>query len=91
MPDGDDRFVTIDGSRWRRGDPAVPDAVRAELVSSSWPPGGRWRTAMATVRDVAAELAEAGDVVGTQRGEPVSLRSARGPVRLALVTDRPTR
>ena len=46
---------------------------------------------MATVRDVAAELAEAGDVVGTQRGEPVSLRSARGPVRLALVTDRPTR
>ena len=46
--------------------------------------GERWRAAMPVVREVAAELAEAGDLVVTQRGEPVSLQSVRGPVRLAL-------
>jgi hypothetical protein len=148
----DDRFLVVDGRRWRRSDPAIPDALRTELVSELmaarravrtdpgarprvqdakvalgergrpwWEPvddaavreraaaairallrhragrticpsdvarvigGDRWRTATATVREVAAELAEAGEVVASQRGEPVSLRSARGPVRLALV------
>jgi hypothetical protein len=150
----DDRFLTIDGRRWRRSDPAIPDALRAELVSELmaarravrtdpgarsrvrdakvalgergrpwWEPiddaalrdraaatirallrhragrsicpsdaarvvgGERWRAVMPTVRDVAAELAEAGQLVCTQRGEPVSLRSARGPVRLSPVAD----
>ncbi len=150
MPD-DDRFITVDGRRWRRSDPTIPEALRAELVSELmaarravrtdpgarprvqdakvalgergrpwWEPlddaalriraaatirallrhragkticpsdvarvvgGERWRAAMPVVRDVASELADAGDVVGTQRGEPVSLRAARGPVRLAL-------
>jgi hypothetical protein len=41
---------------------------------------------MPVVRDVASALADAGDVVGTQRGERVSLRGARGPVRLGLVS-----
>ena len=151
VPD-DDRFLTIDGRRWRRSDPAIPDALRAELVSELmaarravrtdpdarprvqdakvalgergrpwWEPpddaavrdraaaairallrhragkticpsdvarvvgGERWRAAMPAVREVAAELADAGQVVVTQRGEPVSLQSVRGPVRLASV------
>jgi hypothetical protein len=146
----EDRFITVDGRRWRRSDPAIPDPLRAELVSELmaarravrtdagararvqdakvalgergrpwWEPlddtalrhraaatarallrhragrticpsdvarvvgGARWRAAMPAVREVAAELAEAGDLVVTQRGEPVSLPAVRGPVRLA--------
>jgi hypothetical protein len=154
----DDRFLTIEGRRWRRSDPAIPETLRAELVSELmaarravrtdpgarrrvldakvalgergrpwWEPlddaalrhraaatirallrhragrsicpsdaarvagGQRWRAAMPVVRDVAAELADVGELVCTQRGEPVSLRSARGPVRLAPADERATR
>lgn len=30
--DDDDRWLVIDGRRWRRTDPAIPEALRAELV-----------------------------------------------------------
>lgn len=43
--------------------------------------GERWRTLMPAVRDVAEELAAAGTLVVTQRGEPVQA-PWRGPVRL---------
>jgi hypothetical protein len=45
--------------------------------------GGSWRDAMPAARDVAAELADAGVLDVRQRGRPVDLRRARGPVRLA--------
>lgn len=46
--------------------------------------GGRnWRHWMPTVRDVVGQLADAERIVVTQRGEPVALETARGPVRIA--------
>lgn len=45
--------------------------------------GASWRSAMTAARDVAAELAGSGVIEVRQRGAPVDLRSARGPVRLA--------
>jgi hypothetical protein len=41
-----------------------------------------WRPLMPAVREVAAELAEAGRIVVTQKGRAVDPRTARGPVRL---------
>jgi len=43
-----------------------------------------WRDLMDNVRAVAGDLAEAGEVTVTQRGAPVDVRTARGPVRLGL-------
>ena len=151
-PADDDRYLAVDGRRWRRSDPAIPAPLRAELVAElmdarravrndpdtarprvqdakvalgergrAWwdPPeedalqaravaairallrhrrgkticpsdvarvvgGDRWRTTMPLVREVARDLADAGELVVTQRGEAVSLLTARGPVRLAL-------
>lgn len=42
-----------------------------------------WRPLMDDVRAAAAELAEEGKIVVTQRGKVVDVRTARGPVRLA--------
>lgn len=42
-----------------------------------------WRDLMDLAREVASELAEAGVIVITQKGEEVDLGSVRGPVRLA--------
>lgn len=44
--------------------------------------GATWRPLMPEVRRVAAELADREEIVVTQKGEPVSLREARGPVRI---------
>lgn len=41
-----------------------------------------WRALMPKVREVAQRLAKRGEVVVTQRGEPVDAVSARGPVRI---------
>jgi hypothetical protein len=43
---------------------------------------GAWRELMPLVRDVAAELADAGVLDVTQGGERVDARCARGPIRL---------
>ncbi len=45
--------------------------------------GGDWRDLMGPARSVAAELARAGIVVVTQRGEPVDGSTARGAVRIS--------
>mgnify|MGYP000107775877 CR=1 FL=1 len=42
-----------------------------------------FRPLMPLVRDVAAELADAREIVATQRGAVTDVRSARGPIRLA--------
>jgi hypothetical protein len=44
--------------------------------------GADWRDLMATTRDVAWTLAADDTLVVTQKGDPVSSRSVRGPVRL---------
>lgn len=44
--------------------------------------GESWRSLMSDVRRVAAELADREEVVVTQKGEAVSIRDARGPVRI---------
>lgn len=44
--------------------------------------GESWRPLMPEVRRIAAELADRDEVIVTQKGEPVSIRSARGPVRI---------
>lgn len=44
--------------------------------------GEDWRDRMAEVRRVAGDLADAQIVVVTQKGEPVRIADARGPVRI---------
>ena len=44
--------------------------------------GETWRSLMPDVRRVAAELADRDEIVVTQKGEPVSIREVRGPVRI---------
>lgn len=44
--------------------------------------GSSWRALMPEVRRVAAELADRDEVVVTQKGSVVSIREARGPVRI---------
>ncbi|HTI34952.1 MAG TPA: DUF3253 domain-containing protein [Miltoncostaea sp.] len=45
--------------------------------------GPSWRPAMPAARDVAAALADDGLLEVRQRGRPVDVRAARGPVRIA--------
>ncbi|MDT9594197.1 DUF3253 domain-containing protein [Nocardioides zeae] len=46
--------------------------------------GEGWRDLMEPVRGVAADLADRGEVVVTQGGETVDVRTAKGPVRIGL-------
>lgn len=46
--------------------------------------GPAWRDHMPDVRETAAKLAEAGKIRVTQKGQPVDIRTAKGPVRLRL-------
>lgn len=45
--------------------------------------GQSWRDLMDTARSVAAELERSEHVVITQKGEPVDVETARGPIRIA--------
>ena len=45
--------------------------------------GDGWRRLMPAAREVAADLADQGVIEVRQRGEPVDIRTAKGPVRLA--------
>ena len=44
--------------------------------------GDGWRDLMPALRELADELADAGTVVVTQRGEPVTAATAKGPIRI---------
>ncbi|MFB4353426.1 DUF3253 domain-containing protein [Microbacterium sp. LS_15] len=68
---------------------AIRTLVRKRAESSICPSdvartvgGESWRTLMPDVRRVAAELADDEQVVVTQKGAAVSIRDARGPVRI---------
>lgn len=63
--------------------------TRARAASSICPSdvartigGSTWRSRMDDVRRVTAELVERGDVEVTQKGEPVRIAEAKGPVRI---------
>lgn len=58
------------------------EIARALAQTGTNADAGQWRTWMPTIRTVAAELAAADVIVVTQGGEPVDIRSARGPVRI---------
>ncbi|WP_194764390.1 DUF3253 domain-containing protein [Microbacterium sp. UFMG61] len=44
--------------------------------------GPSWRPVMPDVRRVAADLADLDEIIVTQKQQPVSIREARGPVRI---------
>jgi hypothetical protein len=47
--------------------------------------GSSWRGRMDDVRRIAGELADRGDVAITQKGEPVRIAEAKGPVRIRRI------
>jgi Protein of unknown function (DUF3253) len=47
-----------------------------------------FRPYMDPVREAAAGLVDAGRIVVTQKGEPVTIADAHGPIRLGLTDDR---
>lgn len=47
-----------------------------------------WRDIMVDVRSVAEELAERREIEVLQRGEPVQIRGAKGPVRIRVAASR---
>ncbi|MDO4918762.1 DUF3253 domain-containing protein [Kocuria sp.] len=63
--------------RHRAGKTICPSDVARTLG------GEDWRDLMPQVRDVAAAMADTGEIVVQQKGETVDVRTARGPVRLA--------
>ena len=45
--------------------------------------GKAWRDLMPPAREAVARMADSGEVVVTQGGQPVDALSARGPIRIA--------
>ncbi|OLR91776.1 DUF3253 domain-containing protein [Actinokineospora bangkokensis] len=70
-----ERIAEVLRARLARGTSACP----SEIARALRPRG--WRPLMDPVREVAARLAERGELEVTQRGEPVDPARARGPVR----------
>ncbi len=54
----------------------------SDAARKVYPNAVQWRAAMPAVRAVAAQLAQRGDIVVTQKGVEVDIQTARGPVRL---------
>lgn len=62
----DGRYIVVDGRRWRASDPAIPDALRAELVAELMDARRLVRTDPATARP---RVQDAKVALG-ERGEP---------------------
>lgn len=87
------RWIVVGGRRWRRSDPSIPEPLRQELVGELM--DARRRVDRPRVQDAKVALgergrawwepADEGEVVVTQKGEPVDGRTAKGPVRIAPV------
>jgi hypothetical protein len=68
----------------RAGSSVCPSQVaRALAPDDATADGAAWRALMPRVRAVAGQLADRGQIVVTQKGQPVQAVSARGPIRLA--------
>lgn len=88
-------FVSSHGVESMTNTNVIRDAIRAltrERAPKSICPSeaarrvagedGDWRSLMPAVRKTAGALAANGEIVITQRGQPVDLSAVRGPVRL---------
>jgi hypothetical protein len=62
------------------GKTICPSEVARSLAGDD----GDFRPLMPHVREAAATLADRGELVVTQKGEPVDARTAKGPLRLGL-------
>jgi hypothetical protein len=62
-----------------------PSEVARALVGDE-----RFRELMSHVREAAAEMADRGEIVVTQKGKAVDIRTARGPVRLGAPPPAPS-
>ncbi len=64
----------------------APDATicPSDAARAVYPAAAQWRAAMPTVRAVAAQLVDKGQLEVTQGGKVVDIRTAKGPVRLRL-------
>jgi hypothetical protein len=60
----------------------------SEVARALWPEEKTWRQGMPSVREVAVQLASAGKIQITQRGQVIKEKSLRGPVRLKLPTQK---
>jgi hypothetical protein len=68
----------------RPGATVCPSDVARALL----PEGGRWRSLMPQVRQVAHHLAQAGRLRVTRGGVPVDATAPGGPIRLGLLPAR---
>jgi hypothetical protein len=66
------------------GERAVGASICPSEVARALRPDGDWRSLMEPVRQAARRLQRAGRIQATQRGQPVDLGTARGPIRLRL-------
>ncbi|ERJ18164.1 hypothetical protein SSPSH_002941 [Salinisphaera shabanensis E1L3A] len=84
----DDRSDTIETAILERVHAREPGATicPSEVARGLWA-ANEWRSRMDDVRAAAARLAEAGDVVATQHGATVDIRTARGPIRIGRPAD----
>jgi len=62
------------------GKSICPSEVARSAAASNDP--AKWRPLMQPIREAAAELAQQGAIVATQRGRIVDSATARGPIRL---------
>lgn len=72
--------ATIHALVRKRSESSICPSDVARVVGGD---GDAWRSRMSDVRRVAAELAQRGEVVITQKGEAVDLDEVRGPVRIS--------
>ncbi|MEL6479416.1 MAG: DUF3253 domain-containing protein [Pseudomonadota bacterium] len=56
----------------------------SEVARMMLPEDEAWRALMPEIRDVAAILVEEGVISVSQKGQPVDLHDANGPIRLRL-------
>lgn len=58
----------------------------SQVARALIPDEAAWRTLMQQIRTVAAKLADAGQIVVTQKGVVIEPKEPRGPIRLGIVT-----
>ena len=79
----DNRFDAIETAILERVHEREPGATicPSEVARGLWA-ANEWRSRMDDVRAAAARLAESGEIVATQHGAAVDIRTVRGPIRI---------
>lgn len=82
-PAFDDRIAaTIRALTRKRAESSICPSDVARTIG-----GSSWRSRMDDVRRITGELADRGEVAVTQKGEPVRIGEAKGPVRIRRPED----